>query len=571
MSKGEPKGPTDLRAAAAEMSRGNQLAREGRRDDAIAALQRATVLAPGLVEAHYNLARVLHGTGRAAEAAAALQPALELPHSNAALRALVLQLAALLQQGAGRLEHALATLGDAVAAAPDKAALHHNRAVLLQRLNRPHEALAAHERAQALGAAGADVHYNHGNALQGLGRGNEAVAAYRRALAADPRHALALYDLARLRWRLGDADFDAELRALEALDAQASLAPGLRAHLLARAERHAEAAAAFEQALRHEPQAAGFHDGLGRMHSRLGHHDQALASHERAVALAPGDADLQAHHAAALLAAGRPEEALAAAERACALNPRDQHAWAQAALARRLLGNPPAQAADSAVWFDDVERLIGVFDVDPPAGSGNVAGFNTALAAELRALHHDRREPVDQTLRRGTQTLGNLFDQRHPLVDRLKARFVQAISRHLEALAVHPEAADPAHPLLSRLAAARRRGWRFTDSWSSRLSRGGHHINHVHPHGWISSAYYVSLPPSVRGDEGAGTGRHAGWIQFGQPDRDLGPSPGLSPLRLVQPRVGRLVLFPSYQWHGTVPFDDEDERLTIAFDLVPLD
>ena len=30
----------------------------------------------------------------------------------------------------------------------------------------------------------------------------------------------------------------------------------------------------------------------------------------------------------------------------------------------------------------------------------------------------------------------------------------------------------------------------------------------------------------------------------------------------------RLVLFPSYMWHGTVPFAGDEPRLTVAFDLV---
>jgi hypothetical protein len=37
----------------------------------------------------------------------------------------------------------------------------------------------------------------------------------------------------------------------------------------------------------------------------------------------------------------------------------------------------------------------------------------------------------------------------------------------------------------------------------------------------------------------------------------------------VQPVPGRLVLVPSYRWHGTVPFQSGDPRLTIAFDVVP--
>jgi hypothetical protein len=38
----------------------------------------------------------------------------------------------------------------------------------------------------------------------------------------------------------------------------------------------------------------------------------------------------------------------------------------------------------------------------------------------------------------------------------------------------------------------------------------------------------------------------------------------------VQPRPGRLVLFPSYMWHGTNPIVGDEIRLSVAFDAVPL-
>ncbi len=58
-----------------------------------------------------------------------------------------------------------------------------------------------------------------------------------------------------------------------------------------------------------------------------------------------------------------------------------------------------------------------------------------------------------------------------------------------------------------------------------------------------------------------------GWIKFGEP----GPrtSPSLPPEHFVKPEPGLLVLFPSYMWHGTVPFEGKDRRLTMAFDVVP--
>jgi len=53
---------------------------------------------------------------------------------------------------------------------------------------------------------------------------------------------------------------------------------------------------------------------------------------------------------------------------------------------------------------------------------------------------------------------------------------------------------------------------------------------------------------------------------LGEPQKELGIN--LPPFRYIEPRVGQLVLFPSWVWHGTVPFQ-EGERLTTAFDVRP--
>jgi hypothetical protein len=59
---------------------------------------------------------------------------------------------------------------------------------------------------------------------------------------------------------------------------------------------------------------------------------------------------------------------------------------------------------------------------------------------------------------------------------------------------------------------------------------------------------------------------HAGCIQFGGPPDSLNTH--LKPRRIVRPREGALVLFPSYLWHGTFDFPGHDIRLTAAFDLI---
>ena len=77
--------------------------------------------------------------------------------------------------------------------------------------------------------------------------------------------------------------------------------------------------------------------------------------------------------------------------------------------------------------------------------------------------------------------------------------------------------------------------------------------------GWISSSYYVDVPQSVSDET------KDGWIKFGEPNFDIGQKPE----HFVQPKPGRLVLFPSYMWHGTIPFSGDQPRLTLPFDVVP--
>ena len=96
-----------------------------------------------------------------------------------------------------------------------------------------------------------------------------------------------------------------------------------------------------------------------------------------------------------------------------------------------------------------------------------------------------------------------------------------------------------------------------------RLRSGGHHADHVHPHGWISSACYIALPPTV----GQGGRDRAGWLRLGKPA--FPTRPALEADHHVKPEAGKLVLFPAYVWHGVEPFESDQARLSVAFDVVP--
>jgi tetratricopeptide (TPR) repeat protein len=174
------------------------------------------------------------------------------------------------------------------------------------------------------------------------------------------------------------------------------------------------------------------------------------------------------------------------------------------------------------------------------------------LADLVRSLHHASGEYLDQSVRGGTQTDGPLLSRTEPEIRQLRVAIMRAVESYVAAL---PEP-EPNHPLLGP---RRDRKPRFAGSWSVRLRETGFHESHVHSHGWISSALYLVLP-----DVGDGAARDRGTLELGAPPSGFNLKQ--PPLHEIEPEVGRLVLFPSWMWHGTRPFA-AGERMTVAFDV----
>jgi hypothetical protein len=151
----------------------------------------------------------------------------------------------------------------------------------------------------------------------------------------------------------------------------------------------------------------------------------------------------------------------------------------------------------------------------------------------------------------GTQTLDDLFSRREPAIQQLRTALSEQLTTLIAAL---PKQTD--HPLYGR----NTEGFSFSNSWSVRLWRDGFHKNHFHSQGWLSSAFYLTVPREVaQGGEG--------WIKFGEPGfRAREP---LEADYWVKPIEGALVVFPSYLWHGTEPLHTASERMTVGYDVLP--
>lgn len=532
------------REAALYNNLGNLQRKRGDIPAAELSLRTAINLNPAYPEAFYNLGLLLRDAGFPKESLDAHRRAVALNPSYVDAH---VQIGALLGE-AGNPEDALRALDAAIRTNAKSFSAHYYRGSMLTDLEHFDDAVQSFRIALSLQPDSHAAHHALGSAFAKAGREEEAFAEYRTALELAPASLEIHRDYNALAWEMGRKDL--ALKSYAVARERIGQTPDL---LLAEANQrllHEEGQIA-ENLLRsaHEaaPERVDVANALARALTMQKKFDEGVAMLDELVRTNPNHTYNHRDAAIAFLQMGEPREAVRYLDQALAIDPLDQLNLAHLTLAYRELGDSRLDA------LVDLEKLVGIYDIAPPKGFDDVAAFNRALSEELANLHKRQMEPFDQTLRGGTQTPGYLFAKHTRGLEGVREKIREAVADYVGKLTY-----DPNHPMLARKSEA----FDFATAWSCRLRSSGFHTNHVHPMGWISSAYYASLPDVIA--EGAG---QQGWLKFGESNLGLGERD--RPGRAVKPAVGKLVLFPSYFWHGTVPFTSDDTRLTIAFDVVP--
>ena len=523
---------------------GELLLNGGRQTEAEQFLLRAATGTPADPRAALVLARRCNDTRRHALALAVAAPFCAA--GNAAPELATQHVTALV--ALGRKDEAIAFYRRLAANSPDNAAAAHALAIALQAANRHGEAESMARRVRAREPRTAAFGYTHARSLIALGEFDRAEAALRECLRLEPQHVDAHGDLARLVWmRTGDSseatvEVDRALRTFPNNDALWAA----RAAVLQGAgdPRAAYSCLAPRIERPQAPPALLVRAGLAALEF-----DPAIAVDmaSRALQAVPGDTAARALRVAALLGVGDARAALPACESLRTASPDDQYLIALQTTAWRLLGD------ERYAQLCDYRNLVVPYRLEAPPGWQSLADFLGDLKRSLEKLHERHLHPLlFQSLRHGTETTEDLARSADPAIRALFQAFDVPIRAYIARMG---EGTDP-------LRRRNNRSYRFNGSWSVRLRTSGFHHNHVHPRGWISSACYIDLPDSM-----ADATTRGGVLTFAEPG--ILTAPALHAEHEVRPEAGMLVLFPSYFWHGTVPFAGERTRLTVAFDAVP--
>lgn len=523
---------------------GNLYTERGQIDAGLSCFEKALALNPKFADAHIN-------RSLAAKEAGLIDAALNYADAGLSFHPThprLLAIKAMLFKEAGRTRDALAHFELSVKHGPDRALTRHNYAATLRSAGRYDEACAQYRRAVELGMRTPDVAANWAAAALEAGNIEEAEQLYRAALSLEPGHMEACFGLTRLLWeyRGDDQAFD---HFADAANAKAD-DPSIWFARIKTLQTYRQFDAALDVAKsvsnRHPdtPDAALV---LARALCLAAQPDQAIEQLTEFLDKNPDHPDALTGQMIAHIMTDNGKKAADFGLRAANRRPHDQSIWAYLATAWAMTGDARED------WLCGYDHLVQQVDV-PDLISGQTRQAYAADIADILAnLHTAMREPGNQSLRHGTQTSAALFDRDVEEIQLFRQNLLEAVRRYVDMLP-----SDAAHPFLNRP----RDALRFSGSWSVRLNAGGgHHVPHFHPEGWISSAYYARLPVAMLDQEDL-----AGCIQFGGPPDSLNTR--LKPRRIVRPREGTLVLFPSYLWHGTFDFSGQDTRLTAAFDVI---
>lgn len=292
---------------------------------------------------------------------------------------------------------------------------------------------------------------------------------------------------------------------------------------------------------------AGFFMNLGAVCVKAGRPEEAEAAFREAIACEPRYGDPYYDLGNLYLAQGRAGDAVAVFEACMAARGRDFHALAYQAHALAEAG----RTAEAGRLLD-FDTYLKTYRFEAPEGFADIAACNKVLGRYIKT-HPTLRANVMST-ENGRHT-GELITPPLGPMEGMLQRINEAVAWYKAQL---PDDRD--HPAV-RWAPDR---WRIT-AWGVVMHNRGHERPHIHPNGWLSGVFYLQLPAVI--DDPAR--QPEGWLEFGRPTARLNVGGGFD-VRQVQPAYGQMFLFPSYFYHGTVPFRSDERRVCIAFDVEPL-
>ena len=294
----------------------------------------------------------------------------------------------------------------------------------------------------------------------------------------------------------------------------------------------------FKKALHYQPDLMSAHISLGIALQENKNYEEAILHLKKSTLQGSKARILEC-----LYALGKIDEYKKNLKEICKSDPKNIRAGTISTFASQQLNldivHPFCKKPFDFIYIKNTKNIINNFDL-----------FLNSLRNEIDELESYWEESGKVTIK-GFKTFGNIFDNKNEKIVFLNNLILDEINKYKY------QYQKSKSVLISQ--------WpkKFTlYGWSVKYLKCNQNL-HIHPDGWISGCFYISMPKKLKGNEGA--------IKFSLQGFNypiMNKKKGLTTTR-HKPQPGDIVLFPSSLFHGTIPFSSEDERIVIAFDVRP--
>ena len=169
------------------------------------------------------------------------------------------------------------------------------------------------------------------------------------------------------------------------------------------------------------------------------------------------------------------------------------------------------------------------------------------LAISINNIEIDNRH--QGLLYNGTQSSGNIFNNKDTVFDNLENIIYEIIDRYKMKFQNENCEYINRWPKITSI-----RGW-FV-----KMKKDGFLKPHIHEGGWLSGVIYLKVPKKIE---------NQGMIEFGLDGHNYPKLHENFPSKIEEVSTNDIVIFPSSLFHQTIPFESEEERICIAFDINP--
>ena len=178
--------------------------------------------------------------------------------------------------------------------------------------------------------------------------------------------------------------------------------------------------------------------------------------------------------------------------------------------------------------------------------------FEEVFVKKAKTILNDNRisRKRQTLLKNGCQTSGNIFDVKRDLTNEIQKAIRSEINRYRLTFKNSEEGFLRAWPTEYDL-----------NGWLISMTSGGELQPHIHEWGWLSGSIYINVPPKSDMDSGNLL------VSLGKEEDAVAPR--MNSKKIINVATGSMVLFPASLTHQTIPFEAEQERIVLAFDVVP--